>query len=283
MGRFDDKVVFVSGAARGQGRAHAIRFAQEGADIIAVDACVNHAGLEYPMSTEADLAETVRLVRAEGRRIVAGKADVRSQAELDGVVGEGVSEFGRIDVVLANAGVLSMAENSWTMTEDQWTTVVDTNLGGAWRTCKAAIPTMIEGNRGGSIIITGTSNGYRNEQGHASYNAAKLGLVGLSRTLAGELGQYNIRVNTVHPSIVRTPLIWNDVIVPLMCPGETMATIDEDDYYERIEFLHDVKGVMQPSDVSELMVFLASDAGRFITATEVLTDGGYSHKVFDYK
>jgi (+)-trans-carveol dehydrogenase len=283
MGRFDDKVVFVSGAGRGQGRSHAVRFAAEGADVIAVDACAEQPGLEYPMAGEEDLAETVALVEAEGRKIVARKADVRSQEQLDAVVAEGLAQFGRIDVVLANAGVLSMAENSWTMTDDQWNTVLDTNLTGVWRTVKATIPAMIEGKRGGSIIITGTSNGYRNEQGHVSYNAAKLGLVGLSRTLAGELGQHNIRVNTVHPSIVRTPLIWNDVIVPLMCPGETMATIDEDDYYNRIEFLHESKGVMQPADVSELMLFLASDAGQFINATEVLTDGGYSHKVFDYK
>jgi (+)-trans-carveol dehydrogenase len=281
--RFDGKVVFVSGAARGQGRAHALGFAQEGADVIAVDACADHAGLGYPMASEDDLHETVRLVEETGQRIVAGKADVRSQAQLDEVVAEGMASFGRIDVILANAGVLTMAENSWEMTEDEWNTVVDINLSGAWRTCKAGIPAMVDGGRGGAIIITATSNGYRAEQGHASYNAAKLGLVGLMHTLAGELGHHNIRVNTVHPSIVRTPLIWNDVVVPLMFPGQTTATMDEDDFYRQIEFLHEVPGVMQPSDVTEVMKFLASDAGRFTTGTEVLIDGGYVHKVFDYK
>ncbi|MUL50090.1 mycofactocin-coupled SDR family oxidoreductase [Mycobacterium sp. CBMA293] len=284
MGRFEDYVVFVSGAARGQGRSHAVRFAREGADVIAVDACSDQPGLHYSLATEDDLKETVRLVEAEGRQIVAGKADIRNQDELDAVVNEGVQKFGRIDVVLANAGVIAQADNSWSMTEDEWNTVVDINLGGAWRTCKATIPTILAGGRGGSIILTASTNGYRNEQGHASYNASKLGIVGLMRSLAGELGPHNIRVNTVHPSIVKTPLIWNDPVVAALIPGATTATIAEEDYYNSIEWLHELPhGVMEPGDVSELMMFLASDAGRFITATEVLTDGGYVHKVFDYK
>ncbi|NMO00870.1 mycofactocin-coupled SDR family oxidoreductase [Gordonia sp. TBRC 11910] len=280
MGRFDGKVLFVSGAARGQGRAHAVRFAQEGADVIAVDACTNHAGLEYAMATDDDLAETVRLVEAAGGRIVARKADVRSQEQLDAAVAEGLSEFGRIDVVLANAGVFTMAESSWQLTEDQWKTTLDIDLSGVWRTCKAAIPSMIEGKRGGAIVLTATSNGYRAEQGHGAYNAAKLGVVALMRAFAGELGQYDIRVNTVHPSIVRTNMMWNDMLVPLLCPGETTATISQDEYYDSLRSLHLLPhGSVEPTDISEVMLFLASDAGRFITASEFFVDEGYIRKV----
>ncbi len=283
MSQFDGKVVFVSGAARGQGRAHALRFAQEGADVIAVDACSDHAGLQYPMASEEDLAETVRLVEAEGRRIVARKADVRSQEQLDAAVADGLAELGRIDVVLANAGVFTMAESSWQLSEEEWNTTVDIDLGGVWRTCKAAIPALIEGGRCGAIIMTATSNGYRAEQGHAAYNAAKMGVVALMRSLAGELGQHNIRVNTVHPSIVRTGMMWNDMLVSLMCPGKTTETISQDEYYDQLRALHLLPvGSVEPSDISEVMLFLASDAGRFTTAAEIRVECGYINKIFDY-
>ncbi len=283
MGRFDGKVVFVSGAARGQGRSHALRFAQEGADVIAVDACADHVGLTYAMATEEDLAETVRLVEAEGRRIVARKADVRSQEQLDAAVADGLAELGRIDVVLANAGVFTMASSSWELTEEQWSTTLDIDLSGVWRACKATIPAMIEGRRGGAIIITATSNGYRAEQGHGAYNAAKMGAVALMRALAGELGQHDIRVNTVHPSIVRTNMMWNDMLVGLMCPGETTETISRDAYYDQLRFLHLLPhGSVEPAEISEVMLFLASDAGRSITSSEIPVEAGYINKIGDY-
>jgi (+)-trans-carveol dehydrogenase len=283
MASFDGKVVFVSGAARGQGRAHAVRFAQEGADVIAVDACTGHPGLGYAMATDDDLAETVRLVEAEGQRIVARKADVRSQEKLDAAVADGLSELGRIDVVLANAGVFTMAESSWELTEEQWDTTLDIDLGGVWRTCKATIPAMIDGGRGGVIIITASSNGYRAEQGHGAYSAAKMGAVALMRALAGELGQYDIRVNTVHPSIVRTNMMWNDMLVSLMCPGNTTETISKDEYYDRLRSLHLLPhGSIEPTEISEVMLFLASNAGRFITASEIPVDAGYIRKFGDY-
>jgi (+)-trans-carveol dehydrogenase len=283
VSRFTDKVAFITGAARGQGRSHAVRFAQEGADIIAVDACADHAGVDYPQASEAELAETVRLVEAEGRRIVAGKADVREQGELDAIVAEGFEKLGRLDVVLANAGVFTMADYTWEQTEDEWNATIDIDLSGVWRTCKAAIPRMIEAGNGGSITITASSNGYRAEQNHGAYNAAKLGVVGLMRSLAGELGQFDIRCNTVHPTNVRTTMMYNDMIMPLFKPGQSTATLSEDEFFQGLEFMHLLPfNAMQPEVISNVMLFLASEEGRYITATEVPIDGGYIRKVFSY-
>jgi (+)-trans-carveol dehydrogenase len=283
VNRFTDKVAFISGAARGQGRAHAVRFAQEGADIIAVDACADHAGVGYPQATEDELAETVRLVEAEGRRIVSGKADVREQEQLDAVVADGVEQLGRLDVVLANAGVFTMADHTWEQSEDEWNATIDIDLSGVWRTCKAAIPKMIEAGNGGSITITASSNGYRAEQNHGAYNAAKLGVVGLMRSLAGELGQFDIRCNTVHPTNVRTTMMYNDMIMPLFKPGQSTATLTPDEYFQDLEFMHLLPfNAMEPEVISDLMLFLASEEARYITATEIPIDGGYIRKVFSY-
>jgi SDR family mycofactocin-dependent oxidoreductase len=283
MARVDGKVAFITGAARGQGRAHAVRFAEEGADIIAVDACEDVASVKYGMATEADLAETVRLVEAAGRRIVARKADVRSQESLDDALEDGIAELGNVDIVIANAGVFTHAPNSWETTEEEWRANIDIDLSGVWRTCKAAIPSMIEGARGGSIIITASSNGYRAERSHSAYNAAKLGVVGFMRSLAGEVGEYDIRVNTVHPTVVRTAIMWNDTIVDLFKPGESTATVDEQAWWDELSFLHLLPfGSMAPEAISEVMLFLASDAGRYITASEIPVEGGYMRKDTSY-
>jgi (+)-trans-carveol dehydrogenase len=276
MKRFQDQVVFVTGAARGQGRSHAVRFAEEGANIIAVDICAPLNGIDYAMATRDDLDETVRLVKAAGGSIVASVADVRSQQELDEAVAAGVREFGRIDIVLANAGAFSQAASTWEMTEEQWNTTLDTDLSGVWRTCKAAIPTMIEGQRGGSIIMTSSSNGYRAEQGHPAYNAAKLGMVALMRGLAGELAEHNIRVNTIHPTNVKTAMMWNDSMIGIFAPGETTQTMDAEGWWEGLRPVNLLPvGAIEAQDVTKLIMFLTSDAGRFITASEVPIDAGY--------
>src|SRR4051794_9669019 len=154
VGKLEGKVALISGAARGQGRSHAVRLAQEGADIIAFDVCRQLGSVPYPMATSEDLTETVRLVEDLDRRIVAREADVRDLAAVQEVVDEGVRQFGRLDVICANAGIAAFAENSWSLTEDQWEEMIAVNLSGVWRTVKAGIPTMIEGGNGGAIVLT---------------------------------------------------------------------------------------------------------------------------------
>ncbi len=194
------KVVFITGAARGQGRNHAIRLAQEGADVIAVDVCASVSeDVGYAAATEADLEETARLVRAEGREIVTAVADVRDLEALRAAVASGVDKFGRLDVVIANAGIATW-NRFWEMPEEQWSTLVDINLNGVWRTMTAAVPAMIEAGNGGSIVIVSSAAGVAEAPGCAHYSAAKHGLVGLARTAATELGSFDIRVNSIHPA-----------------------------------------------------------------------------------
>lgn len=277
---FAEHVVLVTGAARGQGRSHAIGFAAEGARILAVDACADAEGLSYAMASKEDLEETASLVRDAGGEIVTAVADVRSQAALDAAVSEGLDAFGRLDHVIANAGVFTMAANTWEMTDEQWDATIDINLSGVWRTCKAAIPAMIEAGGGGSITITSSTNGYRGEHGHPAYNASKLGLVALMRTLAGELGEHSIRVNTIHPMTVKTAMMWNDAMVGLFIPGETTETLDQDVWWDALASMNILPvGAMEPQDVTSVAVFLASEAGRYITASEIPIDGGYIRKV----
>lgn len=279
MQRFKNQVVFITGAARGQGRSHAVRFAEEGANIIAVDSCSPVSGTTYDMATRDDLQDTVRLVEAAGGRIVATIADVRSQEQLDEACTSGVREFGRIDVVVANAGIFTKSKSTWEMTEDQWNSTIDIDLSGVWRTCKSAIPTMISGANGGSIIITASSNGYRGEAGHPSYNAAKLGLVGLMRTLAAELGDHAIRVNTIHPTVVKTPLMWNDMMIDTFVPGETTATMSPDTWWKGMERMHMLPiGAIEATEISDVVLFLASSGGKHITASEIPIDAGYIRK-----
>ena len=213
MGRFDGKVVFITGAARGQGRAHARRFAAEGANVIAVDVCAPVLpDLGYAAATEDDLAETGRLVEQAGRGCVARVADVREQAGLDAAVAEGLDRFGRLDIVVANAGIASYHLVT-EIPEEHWAAVLDVNLTGVWRTVKAAVPPMVSAGNGGAITFTSSAAGLRGYPYLGHYAATKHGLVGLAKSLALELGPDGIRVNTVHPGAVDTPM-GNDSTVP---------------------------------------------------------------------
>src|SRR3954453_9384368 len=207
MGLLDGKVAFVTGAARGQGRSHAQRLALEGASIIAVDVAAGVSEYEgYPPASEADLKETVRLVEQAGGRIVAATADVRDSEALDKALAHGVGEFGgRLDVVVANAGIVSWGR-FWEMSDDQWSTLIDVNLTGVWRTLKAAVPHMLAAGHGGSIITVSSVSGLKSLPGQAHYSAAKHGVVGLTKSAAIELGEYGIRVNSVHPWGVATAM-----------------------------------------------------------------------------
>ncbi|MFE6488895.1 mycofactocin-coupled SDR family oxidoreductase, partial [Streptomyces sp. NPDC057757] len=217
MGRVQDKVALITGAARGQGRSHAVRLAEEGADIVVTDVChdISHA-LPYPLASKEELEETAGLVRATGRRCVAVQADVRSVTEVRAAVDAATTEFGRLDIVVANAGVMSIGP-AWELSEEAWDVVVDVNLKGAWNTARATIPRLIEAGAGGSIIITSSAAGIRGHVPYAHYVASKHGVVGLMKALSNELAPHRIRVNTVHPTGV------SDTGITVGVPVEELA------------------------------------------------------------
>jgi SDR family mycofactocin-dependent oxidoreductase len=273
-GRLVGKVAFVTGAARGQGRSHAVRLAAEGADIIAVDVCDQLESVPYPMATKADLDETVAAVEAIDRRIVARPADVRDLAALRSVVDEGVAQLGRLDVVVANAGIATYAP-AVDLTELEWDEMIAVNLGGVWRTIRAAVPYIRAHGDGGSVIITSSASGLRAIPNTAHYAAAKHGLVGLMKVLALELGPERIRVNTIHPTTVDTPMTRNDATLDLFLPGQADQSTEA---FARIAQRLNVLPVpwIQPEAVSNLVAFLASDDAQFITGAAVPVDAGMS-------
>ena len=271
-GRVAGRVAFITGAARGQGRSHAIRLAEEGADIIAVDLCGEITSVEYPLGTADDLAETVRLVESLDRRIVARQADVRDAASLEAALRQGVAELGRLDIVSANAGILSSGSLT-DLSELAWREMIDVNLSGVWRTCKAAIPHLIAGGRGGSIILTSSVAGLKAYANMAHYVSAKHGVTGLMRTLATELAPHRIRVNSLHPTQVDTDMIQNDVMYRLFRPDLANPTRADFAEASRATGLLPVDWV-ETRDVSAALLFLASDEARYITGTALPIDAG---------
>lgn len=265
MGRVEGKVAFITGAARGQGRAHAVRLAEEGADIVAVDACREIAPAPYPPSTPEDLTETARLVEALGRTIVAREIDVRDGEGLRATCELGAAELGSIDIVVANAGINSW-NRFWEMPEDQWQTLIDVNLTGAWHTLKAAAPIMIEQGRGGSMILVSSVSGLKSLPAQAHYSSAKHGLVGLCKTAAIELGPYNIRVNTVHPWGVDTPMGQDETVVDLFARFPTYAASFGSILAE--------PQVATARDIAEGVLWLASDESRIVTGAQIPLDMG---------
>ena len=277
MGRVQGKVALVTGAARGQGRSHAVRLAEEGADIIAVDICADVAGIRYSMATPEDLAQTAKLVEDCDRRIVTAIADVRDYGQLKAAVDQGVVTLGRLDIVAANAGVTSYYP-SWKLPDEGWDAVVDTNLKGVWHTCKAAIPHLIDGGRGGAIIITSSTAGLRGIANLAHYSASKTGLVGLMRTMAGELAPHNIRVNTVHPTAVDTEMVHNKATYDLFIPEP--ADRNRDGVAGPMQALNMLPiPWVDPRDISNAVLFLASDEGRYITGARLPVDAGSSERL----
>jgi (+)-trans-carveol dehydrogenase len=272
-GRVEGKVAFITGAGRGQGRSHAVRLAQEGADIIAVDICHDVDGA-LPMATAEDLAETVKLVEALDRRIVARQADVRDFDAVKAAVDAGVEELGRLDIVLANAGIASAAGPVEVMSADSWKNTIDINLTGLWHTARAAVPHLIAGGRGGSIVLTSSVAGLKAMPGMSGYVSAKHGVIGLMRTLAVELGQHRIRVNTVLPTNVNTPMFMNEGAFKLFRPD--MENPGPDDVAAVIaQFMHVLPvGWVEPEDISNAILFLVSDEGRYITGVALPVDAG---------
>jgi (+)-trans-carveol dehydrogenase len=273
-GRVEGKVAFITGAARGQGRSHAIRLAEEGADIIAVDLCAQVETVPYPMSTPEDLAETVKLVEETGHRIVGVQADIRDFITLEKVVSDAVAQLGRLDIVSANAGISSPARMD-VMSEQTWQDMIDINLTGVWHTVKAAVPHIRAGGRGGSIVLTSSVAGLMAIENIGNYVAAKHGVVGLMRVLALELGYDSIRVNTVNTTSVDTPMIMNAANFALFMPD-----LDPQDRSREIMAQRHLNRTalpvawVEPVDVSNAVVFLASDEARYITGVALPIDAG---------
>ncbi len=263
-GRVEGKVAFITGAGRGQGRSHAIRLAEEGADIIAVDICRNYDTVGYGMSTEADLAQTAKDVEALDRRIVATRADVRDAAALKAAVDEGVAQLGRLDIVCANAGICTV--QAWDeVTPAVWQDTLDTNLTGVWNTMVACTPHLIAAG-GGSIIATSSTAGIKGLPYFAPYVAAKHGVVGIARTMANELARHQIRVNTVHPTGVDTPMATG--------LGGLNPLIERDPNLGPIYMNTLPVETVDARDISNAVLFLASDEARYVTGLEFTVNAG---------
>jgi SDR family mycofactocin-dependent oxidoreductase len=268
-GRLEGKVALISGAARGQGRSHAVRLAQEGADIIAFDVCRQLPTVGYKMATPEDLKETAKQVEDLDRRIIAREADVRDGAAVRALVEEGVAELGRLDIVSANAGIATFSENAWSMEDDVWEETIAVNLTGVWKTLKAAIPAMIDAGNGGAIVITSSTAGIKGMAGIAHYDSSKHGVVGLMRTLAIELAPHSIRVNTVHPTGVNTPMVVNDYMAQFLSDDFAASNMMNLLPVEMVEAV----------DISNAVLWLASDEARYVTGITLPVDAGFCQKI----
>ncbi|MGC0366253.1 (+)-trans-carveol dehydrogenase [Rhodococcus sp. 27YEA15] len=275
MSRVAGKVAFITGAARGQGRSHAVRLAQEGADIIAMDVCgkVGRTADFYAPATDEDLAETVRLVEAEGRRIVAYKADVRDYDALAAGLKDGVEKLGRLDIVAANAGIFQFGDEVPEILGGDWDDVIDVNLTGVFNTCKAAVPHIVGGGRGGTIVITSSDAGAKGFARFGHYVTSKHGVIGLMRSLTMELAPHSIRVNVVSPTNCNTDMIQNDAVYRLFRPDLDKPTPEEFAVASATLLALPAPWV-EPIDVSNALLFLASDEARYITGVNLPVDGG---------
>jgi SDR family mycofactocin-dependent oxidoreductase len=274
MGLLEGRVAFITGAARGQGRSHALRLAEEGADIIAIDVCEQIDSVAYAMATPDDLRETVKLVEERDRRIVVAQADVRDHEALQAAVDRGVAELGDIDIVLPNAGILNIIGERGAGRQ-AWHDAVDVMLTGVYNAIEAAIPSMIAGGKGGSIVITSSTAGMRaitptletSRAGSLGYHAAKHGVLGLMRVYANCLAEHSIRVNTVHPTGVATPMVVNDEFGKWVAAHPEMMS----------GLAHPLPiQMVEPVDISNTIVWLCSEHARYITGISVPVDGGLS-------
>ncbi|MEV0672793.1 mycofactocin-coupled SDR family oxidoreductase [Mycobacterium sp. NPDC050441] len=276
MGNLDGKVAFITGVARGQGRSHAVALAGEGAAIIGVDICADIPSNGYPMASREELDETVALVEAAGGKMIASVADVRDFHALKAALDAGVEQFGRLDIVLANAGIATMAFRELTIEEDleMWTDVLDVNLVGSFHTAKAAIPHLIEGGRGGSIVFTSSTAGLRGfgglQGGGLGYAASKHGIVGLMRTLSNALAPQSIRVNSVHPTAVNTMMAVNPAMTAFL-----------ENYPDGGPHLQNPMPVslLEPQDISAAISYLVSDAAKYVTGVTLPVDAGFTNKL----
>ncbi|MFD4195079.1 mycofactocin-coupled SDR family oxidoreductase [Amycolatopsis thermoflava] len=273
VGRVEGKVAFITGAARGQGRAHAITLAREGADIIAVDICEDIPGVPYPGGTREELEETAKAVEALGKRVITSVTDVRDLPALTAVVDRGVAELGRLDIVAANAGIAAAPTTASGMDYSVWQDMIDINLNGAYHTCRAAIPHIQAGGRGGAIVITSSVAGLHPFANIPHYVTSKHGVVGLTKSLALELGPDNIRVNSIHPTQVATPMADNEATWRMFRPDLDNPT--REDFLEAARTLQVLPTPwVEPEDIANALLFLVSDDARFITGVALPVDAG---------
>jgi SDR family mycofactocin-dependent oxidoreductase len=275
-GTLEGRVAFVTGAARGQGRAHAVRLASEGADIIAIDICGPISDtVTYPAATSEELADTVRAIESTGRKVLAREVDIRDLAAQQQVVADGIEQFGRLDIVVANAGILSWGR-MFEMSEEQWDSVIDVNLNGTWRTMRAAVPAMIEAGNGGSIIIVSSSAGTKATPGNGHYSASKHGLVAITNALAIEVGEFGIRVNSIHPYSIDTPMVESDAMMEIFSKYPAFLHSFKPMPYQPVN--HDgkkgLKEFMTPEEVTDVVLWLASDGSATISGSQIAVDRG---------
>lgn len=272
MGRLDGKVALITGAARGQGKSHALTFAREGADVVIIDAPEPVTDLGYELGTAEELAQVAAEVKDLGREVIAEPADVRSQAQLDSVVSQAIDRFGGIDACVANAGIWTLGKY-WELEDVHWQETIDINLSGVWRTAKAVTPNMIE-RGGGSIVLTSSVAAFEGNYDYAHYGAAKTGVVGLMRSIALEAGPFNIRCNAVCPGVIDTPM--NDWQGPYdMFAGKPGGTPQD-----RVESpMHwsilRGRGLIAPESVSNAALYLASDESSDVSGIALPVDGGH--------
>ncbi|BBZ32612.1 mycofactocin-coupled SDR family oxidoreductase [Mycolicibacterium confluentis] len=275
-GRLEGKIAFVTGAARGQGRSHAVRLAEEGADIIAVDICKPiRPGVEtaIPASTPQDLAETADLVKGLNRRIVTTEVDVRDFDAVKAAVDSGVEQLGGLDIIVANAGIGNGGDVLHETSDQDWDEMIDINLSGVWKSVKAAVPHIIAGGKGGSIILTSSVGGLKAYPHCGNYIAAKHGVVGLMRTFAVELGHHMIRVNSVHPTHVATPMLHNEGTFKMFRPD--LENPGPDDMAPICQMFHTLPiPWVEARDISNAVLFLASDEARYVTGVTLPVDAG---------
>lgn len=262
-------VALVTGAARGQGRSHALAFAAAGADVAICDAESEMPTIDYPLAHPGELASTAELLEAQGVRCLAERVDVRDLDALEGFAAQVAEQLGGVDFLIANAGVYSFGASTWELTAEQWQAMLDINLTGVWNTCRAAVPAMLSRGGGGSIAMISSVNGFEGVPGTAHYCAAKHGLLGLMRTMAIELAPSGIRVNTVHPTAVDTKMVDNDVTPEALAAAER--------YGKDMSNLLPVEK-MEPRDVSEALLWLCSPAARYVTGTTFTVDAGFGVK-----
>lgn len=269
MTGLEGKVAVITGGARGQGRSHALTLARAGAKIVVCDIAAPITEVQYPLAEPEDLEETLRLVKEAGGEIAAMQADVRNSRDMEAVADLAMSQFGRLDILVANAGIHDHAESTCEISDESWQTMLDVNLTGAWKACKAVVPRMVEGGRGGSIVITSSVDGLGAAPSWGHYGAAKHGLQGLKDTLAFELADHNIRVNTVNPTGVNSPMAQGlSTVLPWVV--RKWAHSDRSN-------LLDVQ-MIEPEDISNAVLWLVSDAARYVTGIDLPIDAGYMVK-----
>jgi (+)-trans-carveol dehydrogenase len=274
------KVAFITGIARGQGRAHALALAQAGADIIGIDRAADVASMGYPLGTEAELAETVGLVQATGRRIIARKGDVRDRKGVEELLAEGVAELGRLDVVVASAAISPPAHRLWKIPTEQWDDVIGTNLTGVFHTLAASMPHLLAGRRGGSIIVISSGAAMNNVPNLSDYVTTKTGVIGMAKSLANEVAHKQIRVNVIAPGTVNTPMVTtNEPQFRLFRPDLANPRLEDcADGFTRMNPMG--RPWLEPDEISRAVVFLASDDARWITGVVLPVDQGNVNRPF---